>query len=467
MLTADSRQACKDCLFFCKGANFKKEYLEAAIEKGAAAYVSETDYGVSIPCIKVPDIRIAMADMCREFYGDPSASLKLAGITGTKGKSTTLYFLKSIMEHSALCGEGRFGYTSSIDNYDGVTKEESHLTTPEAIELNTLLSNMVGSGIEFAGMEVSSQALKYDRSRGIRFKVGGFTNFSRDHISPGEHSDLEDYFASKLRLIDQCDTFIVNNGFDRAEAVSEACRASLKAGRLKKLVSYSVDFGDGAAPADCTAGNVRKEDGFTCFDVKGCGTYRISMPGLFNVENAVMAILMAKEFGAEEEAIRKGLLCASATGRMEIYKDHERQLVGIVDFAHNKLAFEKIFDSVSKEYAGWHIYSVFGAPGNKAEERRTELPMVAAKYAEYSYITEDDPYLEDPAELCREVFRNLESFGGRGEIIVDREAAVKKAISDAPERTVILFLAKGHDRYMHRKEYDPYVSDSVLVEENI
>ena len=476
-LVSDSRKVVPGCLFFCKGKQFKKEYLEAAAEKGAVAYVSEKDYGVDIPCVIVQDIRKAMAEYSKEFFQDPSSCLKLAGLTGTKGKSTTLYFLKSIMERSSLCGEGRFGYLSSIDDYDGAETVESHLTTPEAIELNGFLSNMVKNGIEYAGMEVSSQALKYDRSLGLRFRVGCFTNFSEDHIGPDEHSDIEDYFSSKLKLIKQCDSFIVNVNSERSEEVLDACLEAKAEGSLKKLVCTAVCYplepfendeliekAMGLSDAFYLAKDVRKEGGLIAFDLSGIGEIRLAMPGLFNVENAVMAAALSKELGAADEDVREGIFLAKTPGRMEILRCEEKDLAVIVDFAHNEFAFDNIFGSVKQEYPGYGIYAVFGCPGNKAPERRTGMPRSAAKYADYVYITEDDPFREDPVEICKEVYDNLISFGGKGEIIVDREGAIEEAIKRAPAKSVVLILAKGRDTFMHRREFDPYESDPVIAE---
>ncbi|MBR0417440.1 MAG: UDP-N-acetylmuramoyl-L-alanyl-D-glutamate--2,6-diaminopimelate ligase [Firmicutes bacterium] len=475
-LVSDSRKVIPGCLFFCKGKQFKKEYLVSAMEKGAAAYVSETDLGVDLPCILVPDIRRAMAEYSKDFFGDPSASLCLAGLTGTKGKSTALYFLKSIMERSSLCGEGRFGYLSSIDDYDGTKTVESHLTTPEAIELNEMLANMVKSGIVYAGMEVSSQALKYDRSYGLRFRAGCFTNFSEDHIGPDEHSDIEDYFSSKLKLISQCESFIVNLNSDRAEDVLDACIREKNEGKLRKIICFRVSYpfendlnedliGKAKAAADgfYEAEHIRKDGGLTTFDVSGIGEVSITMPGLFNVENALTAAIFAAEFGAGTEEIKDGLLNARAAGRMEVYRNESKDMVAIVDFAHNEFAFDNIFSSVKQEYPGYRIVAVFGCPGNKAPERRIGMPRSAAKYADYVYVTEDDPFREDPEDICREVYGNLLSFGGKGEIVVNREEAIKKAIENAGEKSVILCLAKGRDTFMHRQEFDPYVSDPVLV----
>ena len=474
-LVSDSRKAVKGCLFFCKGKQFKKEYLDKAIEKGAAAYVSETDYKASIPCILVPDIRKAMAEYSKDFFKDPSSSLKLIGLTGTKGKSTTLYFLKSIMENSSLCGEGKFGYLSSVDDYDGIEKVESHLTTPEAIELNTYLSNMVKSGIIYAGMEVSSQALKYDRSLGLHFKAGCFTNFSEDHIGPDEHSDIEDYFASKLRLIDQCDTFILNLRSDRSKQVLDACLKSREKGILKKIVCLYTSFqGEeedegllkrASSISDCIykVTDIDKKEGETFFHMTDLGTLSITMPGLFNIENAAIASIFALEYGVKKEEIAKGLREEKTPGRMEIFRDTKKAVTVIVDFAHNEFALDNIFASAKKEYPNEKIIAVFGCPGNKAPERRVGMPRSAAKYADYVYITEDDPFREDPKDICKEVYDNLISFGGSGEIVVNREEAVRKAITKAKKNSVVLVLGKGQDTFMHRLDFDPYISDPQLV----
>ena len=236
-LSCDSRTVAPGTLFVCKGAAFKPEYLEKAIESGAAAYVSG------------PDIRRAMAVLANAFYGQPWKDLNLVGITGTKGKTTALYYLKSIMEGSAACGKGRFGYLSTIDTYDGVELFESHLTTPEAIELGQRLYNMKNSGIRAAAMEVSSQALKYDRSYGVRFRYGVFTNFGADHIGSTEHPDMEDYFASKLKIFAQSDTAIVGlENIRLPEVLAEAEK------QCRRVICYKAE-------------NVRKEGSDTVFDV--------------------------------------------------------------------------------------------------------------------------------------------------------------------------------------------------------
>jgi len=462
-ITDDSRNVEPGFVFFCKGNNFKKEYYESAVQKGAMAYFSEKDYGDEIPKFIVSDIKKTIADFCKDYYQDPSSKLKLAGITGTKGKSTILYYLRNIMECSKNVGPGKFGFISTIDNYDGETLVESHLTTPESIELNTLLSNMVSNGIEYAGMEVSSQGLKYKRVDGLKYEIGCFTNFSKDHISPTEHSDIDDYFNSKLMLIPMCKRFIVNLDDDKADAIIEACKKS----NITEIYTVSQFGKNHESCISVNPCNIRKEEGVTVFDLSDYGTIKLSMPGLFNVHNACFAAIMARVFGSSNQEIASGLIDAKASGRMEIYKNENSDIIGIVDFAHNKLSFEKIMESVKSEYPGWTLKAVFGCPGNKAYERREDLPMVAAKYMEYCYITEDDPFKEKASDICDVVYNNLVKYGGKGEIVQNRKASIEKAIKNATPKTLILFLAKGSDTYMHRMEYDPYESDSKLVNDYI
>jgi len=462
-LADDSRNVEPGFVFFCKGNHFKKEYLDSAVEKGAIAYYSEEDYGDLLPKFIVPDVKKAIADFCKDYYDDPSSKLKLAGITGTKGKSTILYYLRSIMSFVDATKDGKFGFVSTIENYDGSTLVESHLTTPESIELNTLLSNMVKNNIHYAGMEVSSQGLKYKRVDGLQYEIGCFTNFSKDHISPIEHSDIDDYFYSKLKLVSLCKRFIVNLDDDKSAKIIDECK---KHG-IKEIYGISQKAKTSNSCISLSPKNIRKEGGYTVFELGDFGTIKLSMPGLFNVDNACFAAIMARVFGASNEAIARGLLIAKASGRMEIYKNSKEDIIGIVDFAHNKLSFEKIMDSTKTEYPGWTLQAVFGCPGSKAFERREDLPMVASRYMDYCYICEDDPFMEKAEDICKTVYENLTQFGGKGEIIVDRKNAIETAVKRAKPNTVILFLAKGCDTYMHRAEYDPYESDSYLVEKEL
>ena len=213
-VTYDSREAGEGTAFVCKGAHFEEQYLRDAIEAGSVCYISENEYGLgSAACteIIVSDIRAAMPVIASAFYGDLSGMLEIVGITGTKGKSTTAYFMRYILDdYMAASGGKRTAICSGIDNYDGVIEEESHLTTPEIMELYTHMDNALKSGIRYMTMEVSSQALKYDRVDGITFEAGAFLNIGSDHISAIEHPDFNDYLESKLRLFSHCRKACIN-----------------------------------------------------------------------------------------------------------------------------------------------------------------------------------------------------------------------------------------------------------------
>ena len=232
LVSYDSREVVPGTLFLCKGAHFRPEFLEAAREKGAFAYVSETIYPkAELPCIQVSDMRQAIAPLADLFYDHPSGRLKVIGLTGTKGKSSTAYYLKYILdEYMAQRGGPESGIISSIDTYDGGERFESHLTTPEPLELQRHFANALDHGLEYLTMEVSSQALKYHRTLCTDFAAACFLNIGQDHISPIEHPDFEDYFASKLRIFRQGAVNCVNLDCDHADRVLEAGPGRRKAG---------------------------------------------------------------------------------------------------------------------------------------------------------------------------------------------------------------------------------------------
>jgi len=459
-LCFDSRLVTKNTLFVCKGLSFKEEYINLAKEKGAIAFVSEKKYSTD-NLILVNDIRRAMALLSNMFFCNPWEEFTLVGLTGTKGKSTTLSYIVNIMEGAKICGQDKFGYISTIDTYTGKEKFESHLTTPEAIELGKDLREIADSKLFGACMEVSSQALKFDRSYGLVFDIGCFTNFGKDHIGDTEHPNMRDYLDSKLKFLDQCKTIIINLD---TEMIDEILPKAQNGKLMEKIITYSAKD----KTADFFISNVRKEDGEIKFNLSGIGELALTMPGLFNAENAALAAIVTKLLGATNEEIKERLLNARAKGRMEIFENKKRDLIVISDYAHNTLSFEKLFTSVKEEYKGYRIEALFGAPGGKGLSRREDLPKVAAKYADFVWVVEEDPADEDPQKISEEVYANLLKYGGTGKIEVDREKAITQAIKNAPPKTVVLLIAKGREEYMHRgSEYIPIKSDSALAEELI
>ncbi|MEA4925750.1 MAG: UDP-N-acetylmuramoyl-L-alanyl-D-glutamate--2,6-diaminopimelate ligase [Syntrophomonadaceae bacterium] len=453
----NSNEASASTLFVCKGAGFKEEYLDMAIARGALAYISEKDYAKNVPCILVKDIQKSLSLASILFYNNPGDDLTLIGITGTKGKSTTAYYVKYILdEYLQNYGRPEAGIISSIDTYDGKIKEESHLTTPESLEVQMHYRNAVDSQITHMVTEVSSQALKYGRLYGVNFSVGVFLNISEDHISPIEHPDLDDYFKSKLKLLNQCQAACVNLNSDNAAAVLEAAR------QADKLITFGTD------PAAAIYGYDLRKDGFdTVFNVRADRfdrEFRLTMPGLFNVENALAAIAVAYALDIPEEYIYWGLFKARSSGRMEIYtsKNHERII--IVDYAHNKLSFNKLYESTKNEYPNRKIYTVFGCPGGKAYVRRKDLGLLSGLYSDKVFLTSEDPGDESVKDICEDIARYVKVHNSNYEIIEDREEAIKKSIMMSDPDTVVLITGKGNEtRQKIGKQYIECRSDVEAV----
>ncbi len=441
-------------LFFCKGAHFKEQFLHDAIKKGACGYVSEKAYDVDCPVIIVSDIRKALGITAEFFYDKSFNKLNLVGITGTKGKSTTAYFIKYIFdEYLSSIGKKPSGICSSIDTYDGVINEESHLTTPEPFELHRHFYNAINSDIQHFTMEVSSQALKYGRVAGVNFKIGCYLNIGIDHISAIEHPDFEDYFQSKMKIFSQCETAVVNLDSDHIEDVLESAK------KAPKLITFSTKDKN----ADVYGYNIHKDGSDTHFTVKTKDfekDFVLTIPGLFNVENALCAISVCLCLNIPINFIYTGLLKARSSGRMEVYENCDKSVTVIVDYAHNRMSFENLFKSVQKEYEGRKVAVVFGCPGCKALIRRKDLGEVSGQYADMVYLTEEDPGEEPVRKISEEIATHVESVGGKYKIIDDRGEAIETAIFEMGENSVILVTGKGNETRQKRGvEYIPCPTD--------
>ncbi len=449
----DSRQTSRDTLFICKGANFKEEYLEQAISKGAVAYISLTDYNKNIPCILVNDIKAALSLAAIIFYNNPGEKLKLVGITGTKGKSTTAYYVKYILDEYLKSSQlPEAGIISSIDTFDGIINQESRLTTPESLELQMHFGNAVKSGLKYMVMEASSQALKYGRLHDVDFDVSVFLNISEDHISPIEHSDMEDYLSSKLKIFNHSKVTCININSDKLNRIMEASAASGKV----------LTFGTKES-ADIYGYNINKEGFDTVFNVR-CDRFDrqfvLTMPGLFNVENALAAISVAYILQIPEEYIYTGLRKARSSGRMEIYSNENKDRIVIVDYAHNKLSFTKLYETVKAEFPGRKIFTVFGCPGGKALLRRKDLGILAGLHSDKVFLTAEDPGPEKAREISEDIARYVKENNKSYEIIDDRGEAIRKAILSSEPNTVILITGKGNEtRQKIGSQYIPVPSD--------
>ncbi len=433
-------------LFVCKGARFHREYLLDAIEQGAVAYVSETDYEVAIPHIAVNDIRRALGCLADLAYNHPSGELGVCAFTGTKGKTTSAYYLKSVLELNAqLTGQPEPALFSSIDFNDGVEHGRSKLTTPESFELQRHLRNAVLGGCKHVVMEASSQALKYDRTFGIEFAVGAFTNIGEDHISPIEHPTFEDYFSSKLKLFSQCRCAVVNLDIDHLDRVVAAAQV------CERTVTYSLENPQADVYAEAlTHGSAGITA--TVHTPRFTAQILISTPVKFNVSNALAAIACAEALGIEQEAIIHGFEHLRVPGRMELYPSTDGNIIGVVDYAHNGMSLETMLCDLRENYPERELAVVFGATGGKGVDRRETMGIAAGKYADRIVITEDDPGPEDPADICQTIAHFVEKQGNHNwQIVLDRVEAIRTCVRETTRPAVVIVTGKGEENRMLRK----------------
>lgn len=454
-----STQVSPGSLFLCKGISFSEKYLLEALEKGAFAYVSQCKYDVAehIPYIIVKDMRESIPVLAAGFFDNPQQKLNAVGITGTKGKTTTAYYLEAIYnEWLGERKEAQVAFLSSIEIYDGKERRRSSLTTPEPLELYGHLKNAVDTGKSHVIMEVSSQALKYRRVKGIQFDTGVFLNISEDHISPIEHEDFEDYFSSKLSIFRHTKKAVVNLDSGNSKRVLSA------AGMAEQVITFGIK-----READVSADCIDIKDHKITFRVTTSRfqeVFALGMSGTFNVENALAAIAVAYANHIPVHCMKKGLEKTKVRGRMETFESKKRDVVVVVDYAHNRLSFEKIFDAVLREYRGYKIISVFGCPGNKALNRRRDLGLIAGLFSRKVYLAPDDPGKEASRSISGEIARYVGMVGCPYEIIDQREAAICRAIDQAEDKSVILVLGKGCEvqQKYGEKNYE-YMTDGEVV----
>ena len=414
----------------------------------------------------VSDIRKAMSLVSIAFYQKAYRNFRVVGLTGTKGKTTTTYFMKNILDafcrrNPQLCAAQKSAVLSTVEMDTGIEHHEAHLTTPESPDLQRYFAQTRDSGLPFLTMEVSSQAYKLSRVYGMDFDIGMFLNIGEDHIGPLEHTDFEDYFSCKLQLMEHCRTAIINREMDHAQRVLEHARAhAQRVLTFGKLETADLDDDDCWILRDIQ----KEEQGFTFTTGHGLeqDSWRIRMAGRFNVENALAAILAAKALGVDDQSIREGLLQNEVQGRMNLFE--KDGVTVLVDYAHNFLSFQKLYESLKADYPGQRIVVVVGCPGGKAQLRRRDIGTLSGQNADYLYLTAEDPQFEDVRSICEEIASFVKPYGTPYEIIEDRAQAVEKAITTAQKGDVIVLAAKGEEVYQKvRGEYVYYESDLAIA----
>ena len=422
--------------FVTDGAN----YIDDAMDNGAKVIVVDKDTDLKqiklregVTLLVVPDARVAMAQMSCNFYDNPSRKFQLIGVTGTKGKTTTTYMIKSILEKKGL----KVGLIGTIHNYIGsVQLEDSDRTTPESLELQELFAKMADAKCDVVVMEVSSQSLKLNRVYGSDFNIGIFTNLSEEHISEKEHSDMQDYFKTKAKLFTMCKRAYINA--DDIYAI-----------KLPKLVPDCefITFG-----IDNYAKNLAKDltitNSYADFRVKiGDRNERVKtcIPGRFSVYNALAAISIALQFGCNADQIKEGLLEVRVPGRSEIV-DNSLELPIMIDYAHSPESLESILNAV-KSYTRGRVICVFGCGGNRDKQKRPLMGEIAGRISDYTIITSDNPRDEEPEEIIKEIEEGIKKTKANYKVIVDRKEAIKKAIEMANKLDIVVIAGKGHELY--------------------
>ncbi len=420
-------------LFFCKGVRFKEQYLRDAAALGACAYIAETEFNIALPHLLVSDVRKAMPLVAREFYGRPDHRYPLVGITGTKGKTSCAYQLSGIFDEAF---GGQYGIISTNEALSCGKPRKKSGTTPEALDLYALLHGFAEDGAKAAVMEVSSQGLQYDRVLGLNFSVGIYLNLSPDHISPTEHKDFEEYKQAKKKMLTLCSTGIVN--LDDPHAADMIAAATCPTLKTVSITDPSADYY--ASKIEPT------EEGMT-FTVTGTDlkneAFSLKMAGEFNVSNALCAIAAARSLGIGIAPIRRGLAKVSVKGRMEQFDLGGVKV--IVDYAHNGLSFEKVFDYADRFYPDARKTVVYGCPGNKALDRREEMSDVAGRRADYVVLTDDDPADEESEDIMNQAEVMLIRHGAEYVRIPHRPAAIAHALSRCRGGDLLLLLGKGHE----------------------
>ncbi|MDD6920667.1 MAG: UDP-N-acetylmuramyl-tripeptide synthetase [Eubacteriales bacterium] len=435
-ITFNSIEVSKQTAFFCKGESFKEEYLEDAIKRGAILYISEKKYSVDLPCIIVKDVRRAMLVLASLFFGRPDEKLKIVAVTGTKGKSTTVMFLKHALD-KCLVDENKkpVGLISSILTYDGKNSYESSLTTPEAIPLYRNLYNAVQSGLKYMIVEVSSQALKYDRIGMLDCDVVCILNIDRDHISDNEHPTLEDYIESKLKILSLSDNVVYYLDTEYLDKINEIAIA-----RNMQIKTFSIQN----EKADYYAVDKGLNNGKTEFSYRG-KVYRLNTFGSYNIENAMCTLAVSEIFGFNAEYILEALDGVDVDGRSNLYMTEDGNIIGLVDYAHNELSFEKALSSLRKSFSEYKIYSVFGATGNKAKNRRVDLPRAASKYSDFIAIVPDDPNFEQYEDIAKIMIENID--GVEYKVYNTRKEAIEEIFNSSEDKKVLFLAGKGHEGF--------------------
>lgn len=455
-LVNDSRKVTKGSLFFCiRGAVVDgHEFADDVIKNGAKVLIVEqkTDAPDDVTVILVKDTRYAMACISAAYFDHPAEEMKIIGITGTKGKTTTTYMVKSILENAGY----KVGLVGTIETIIGDEVIPSKNTTPESYTLQYYFRQMADAGCDCVVMEVSSQGLLMHRTAGFVFDYGIFTNIEPDHIGPGEHKDFEDYMRCKGMLFQQCRVGIVNCDDERWKLVTKDHTCELE------TYGFSKD-------ASLRAKDVKmvSKPGYLGIEYNVAGSMEfpveIDLPGKFSVYNSLTAIAICRHFGVSVENIKKSLKALKVKGRIEMIKVSD-DFTLMIDYAHNAMSLESLLTTL-REYNPNRIVCLFGCGGNRAKSRRYEMGEVSGKLADLTIITSDNPRYENPQDIIDDIKIGMAKTEGKYVEIPDRKEAIAYAIHNGQSGDVIVLAGKGHEDYQEIEGKKYPMDERVIIQE--
>lgn len=448
----DSRRVKSGDIFTCVNGTFKDghEYAEDAVRNGASALIVERELPYDIPQIVVPNSRIAMAEMAAAFYGYPAEGIPIIGITGTNGKTTTTYMLKSIAEKAGL----KVGLIGTIHNLVGDRVIPTERTTPESVELQRVFRLMRDAGVDIIIMEVSSHSLDQHRVHGINFTIGGFTNLTQDHLD--YHKTIENYLAAKKKLFERCKCAIVN--------ADDSYSGKLLSG----LSIDTINYGIRSENADIRAMEIDISAKHVDFDMiypDGIERISVNIPGLFNVFNAMLAASISLKLGFGIDSIRDGLANVSGvSGRMEALDTNGFDFTVILDFAHTPDGIVNLLTSV-QEFAKGRVITVFGCGGDRDNLKRPIMGEMSGRYSDFCVVTSDNPRTEDPMRIIEMVLEGVKRTACEYVVIENRREAIRYALNAAEKNDVIVLAGKGHENYQEINGVKHPFDEKVIVEE--
>ncbi|MCM1272350.1 MAG: UDP-N-acetylmuramoyl-L-alanyl-D-glutamate--2,6-diaminopimelate ligase [Clostridium sp.] len=451
----DSRLVGEGDLFFCIAGAVSDghKYAEDVIKKGASVLIVEKEIDAAgAVIVRVENSRKAMGMISSRFYGEPSKKLTVIGITGTKGKTTTTYMIKEMLEAAGK----KTGLIGTIEIIDGKNHIHAKNTTPESLELHKKLKDMVENGLSCVVMEVSSQGLMLDRVSGVDFDYAIYTNLSKDHIGPNEHSSFEEYRMWKSKLFAMCRVGIINVDDSHAdyminEADCEIVTYGMNHQADYKANSFGLYSGDGVLGIG--------------YDLSGRleGHIEVDLPGEFSVHNSLAAVAIADLLGVPFDNIRDILKKIKVRGRVEMIPISDAFTI-MIDYAHNAMALESLLCAL-KSYEPARIVTVFGCGGDRARDRRFEMGEVSGKLSDFTIITSDNPRFEEPLDIIKDIKTGIEKTDGAYIEIPDRKEAMRYAIMNAKKGDVIVFAGKGHEDYQEIKGVKHHMDERDLIRE--